>query len=251
VTIELRQLLLKAWLETRGRFLAAAAVLSLLGVSTVVRAEGTIAGWEHFHGGEEMPYALYVWLSLSHGYLQFIWIICAIILGLGGLLREHSLGTAGFTLALPVSRRAIVLTRAAVGAAEAVLLALIPELIVALLSPLAGRTYPVAEALLFASLIAGGGLVFYALGFLLSHLLAGEYAAPSAGLAIAAAWYLLTKLPELDPLNVYKLMTGAEYMVGKTYLLGGDYPVLSVTLWLGAGAALIGTSASVASRRAF
>ena len=247
----MRQLLLKSWLETRGRFLAALLILSLLGVSTVVRAGATIAGWEHFHGGERMPYPLYVWLSLSHGYLQFIWIICAIVLGLGGLVREHTLGTAGFTLSMPVSRRAILVTRAAVGGGEAVVLAFVPELLVAILSPLAGYHYPPAQGALFASLIAGGGLVFYALGFLLSHLLAGEYAAPSAGLAAAAIWYVVAKLPGFDWLNVFKLMTGAEYMVGKTYLLGSPYPLAAVALWLAVAGAILSASLMLVRRRDF
>lgn len=248
---ETGQLLRKAWLETRGRFLGAAIVLSLLGLATVARADATIAGWERFHAGEAMPYALYVWLSLSHGYLQFIWIICAILLGLGGLVREQARGTAGFTLALPVSRAALVWTRAAVGAAQAAALALLPEAMVALLSPLAGYQYSFAQALLFALLIAGGGMVFYALGFLLSHLIAGEYAAPGVGLGLAAAYYVIAKLPGMESFNVYGLMTGARYMIGKTYSLGAGYPLGPLLVWLAIAAGLIACSARIVARRDF
>jgi hypothetical protein len=248
---ETGQLLYKAWLETRGRFIGAAVVVALLGLATVVRASATIAGWERFHAGEAMPYALYVWLSLSHGYLQFIWIICAILLGLGGLVREQARGTAGFTLALPVSRRALVWSRAAVGAAEAAALALLPEAIVALLSPLAGYDYPFAQALLFALLIAGGGMVFYALGFLLSHLIGGEYAAPGIGLGLAAGYYVVAKLPGMESFNVYGLMTGARYMIGKTYSLGAGYPVWPLLAWAALAAGLIAVAARLAARRDF
>lgn len=232
-------LIRKAWLETKDRFLGSLLVLTILGLLTVTRASATIAGWEHFHSGEHMPYALYVWLSLSHGYLQFLWIICAVILGLGGLLREKSLGTAGTTLALPISRARIVAIRALVGAAEVTILAFVPEVIVAVLSPVTGHSYPLLQAFLFASLVAGGGLVFYALGFLASHLLPSEYAAPSVALALTAAYYVLSKLPHMGRISVFELMTGARYMNSTTYLIGSDYPAIPVLLSLCASAGLV------------
>src|SRR5689334_20283152 len=130
-----RALIWKAWLESKARFTAAAIILAILGVSTVLRAPATIAGWERIHRGEQMSYPLYIWLSLPHGFLQFLWVIAAVILGLGGLLREDAAGSTGFSLGLPVSRRAHVLTRAGVGAAEAIVLGFIPGLIVVILSP--------------------------------------------------------------------------------------------------------------------
>ncbi|MBC7791818.1 MAG: ABC transporter permease [Anaerolineae bacterium] len=241
----------KAWLETRARFLASAAVLALLGLSTVVRAAPTIQGWEAFHGGEQMPYALYVWLSLFHGYLLFLWVISAVILGLGGLVREHELGTSGFTLALPVSRGLLVTTRAAVGIVEVLVLALISGVIVSVLSPLSGYVYPLSQSVRFGLLLGGGGLIFYALGFLLSHLLRGEYAAPAIGLAFSAAFYVLTKLPGLEILNVFDLMSGKLYMVHAKYLLGPVFPFMPLAAWMAVAIALLSTSAALVRRREF
>jgi hypothetical protein len=244
-------LLHKAWLETRVRFLASATIMALLGGSTVLRAAPTIAAWEEFHRGESMPYALYVWLSLSHGYLMFYWLVAAVILGLGGLVREHAAGTAGFTLSLPVSRSALVASRAVIGAAEAFVLALIPGTIVALLSPAIGRAYPLSQAVLFGVLMACGGMGFYALGFFLSHLLRGEYAAPGVGLALTAGAYVLAKLPGFERLDVFRLMTGAEHMAEGTYLLAGGFPVGRIALALGGAALLVVISGAVARRREF
>ena len=246
-----RILIEKAWLETRTRFLASALILALLGMSTVFRAEPTIRAWEEFHPTEMMPYALYVWLSLSHGYLMFFWLVCAVILGLGGLVREHAAGTAGFTLSLPVSRPALVNSRALVGAGEALALALIPGTLVALLSPLIGRHYPLSQALLFGVLMGCGGMVFYGVAFLLSHLLRGEYAAPGVALSVTAAVYVLVKLPELGAFDVFKLMTGSEYMVKGTYLLGPGFPVLRLIGCLAMSALLVVSSTVVARRREF
>ena len=244
-------LLHKAWLETRTRFLASATILSMLGVSTALRARPTIEGWEPFHGGERMPYALYVWLSLAHGYLMFYWIICAVLLGLGGLVREEVLGTAGFTLSLPVSRSAFVVSRAIVGAAESFVLAFIPGVLVALLSPLAGYHYPFVQALGFGALMACGGMGFYALAFLLSHFFRGEYTAPGIALGLTAAAYVLVKVPELAALDVFKLMTGAAYMVEGRYVLGNAFPVLPLVASLGVASLLVAWADRAARRREF
>lgn len=232
-------LIRKAWLESKARFTAGAIVLTILGVSTVLRAPATIAGWERIHRGEQMSYPLYIWLSLPHGFLQFLWVIAAVILGLGGLLREDALGSSGFSLSLPVSRRRHVLTRAAVGTAEAIALGFIPWLIVVILSPLIQRSYPQSQALMFATMFVLAGLIFYALGFLLSHILRGEYAAPGVALAAIAAFYVFTKLPRFEFLNVFDAMDGKQVLVGHTFYLGSEFPVASITASLMVATALI------------
>ena len=244
-------LMRKAWLESRGRFITAAVVLAILGVSTVLRAPATIAGWEAHHRGETMSYALYIWLSLSHGFLQFLWVVAAVILGLGGLRREQANGSSGVSLALPVSRRAHVVSRALTGAGEAAALAFIPGLIVVALSPLAGFHYPLDQALLFAALLVLGGLVFYALGFLLSELIPGEYAAPGIALAVIAAFYVLTKLPRFDFLNVFDAMDGKRVLVGQTFYLGGTYPLPTIAWSLLAALALLTCTVIAVKRRDF
>ena len=241
----------KAWLESRGRFIAAAIVLAILGVSTVLRAPATIAGWESVHRGEQMSYPLYIWLSLSHGFLQFLWIVAVVILGLGGLVREEALGSSGFSLALPVSRGAHVLARAGVGAAEAIVLGFIPGLIVVSLSPMIGRSYPLSQALMFAAMLVLAGLVFYALGFLLSHLLRGEYGAPAVAMAAIAAFYVLTKLPRLEILNVFDAMDGKQVLVGHTFYLGAELPVTVTFASLAIAVGFVGLSVARVKSRDF
>lgn len=244
-------LMRKAWLESRSRFITAAVVLAILGVSTVLRAPATIAGWEAHHRGETMSYALYVWLSLSHGFLQFLWVVAAVILGLGGLRREHATGSSGFSLALPVRRRAHVVSRALTGAGEAVALGFIPGLIVVALSPLTGFHYPLSQALLFGALLVLGGLVFYAVGFFLSEVVPGEYAAPGIAMALIAAFYVLTKLPRLDFLNVFDAMDGKRVLVGQTFYLGNAYPIPTIGWSLFAAVVLVVVSVIEVNRRDF
>ena len=239
----IKALLWKAWLETRSRFIAALLVLSILGVSTVVRAPATIEGWESVHVNERMSFALYIWLSLSHGFLQFLWVVAAVILGLGGLLRERSAGSSSFTLSLPVPRSAHVIARASVGAVEAVVLGFVPGLIVVMLSPAQGLHYPLTQAVIFGVLLVTGGLVFYALGFFLSHVLHGEYAAPGVALGLIAAFYVLTKLPRFESLNVFDAMDGKLHLVGRTFYMGSTYPTITLVASLLTAGAIIALSA--------
>jgi ABC-type transport system involved in multi-copper enzyme maturation permease subunit len=198
-----------------------------------------------------MSYPLYIWLSLSHGYLQFLWVIAAVVLGLGGLIREESVGSSGFSLALPVSRREHVVTRAGMGAAEALLLGFIPGLIVVALSPMIGRAYPLSQALLFAGMLVLAGLVFYALGFLLSHIFRGEYGAPAVALAVIAAFYVITKIPRLDFLNVFDAMDGREVLVGYTFYLGKQLPLAEIAASLGVAVVLVAFSVKLVKARDF
>ncbi|HKR07562.1 MAG TPA: ABC transporter permease subunit [Gemmatimonadaceae bacterium] len=244
-------LLKKAWLESKARFTAAAIILTLLGISTVLRAPATIAGWERIHRGEQMSYPLYVWLSLPHGFLQFLWIIAAVILGLGGLLREDATGSSGFSLGLPVSRRRHVITRAVVGAAEAIVLGFIPLLLVVILSPLVQRSYPLFQALIFATMFVLAGLVFYALGFFLSHILRGEYAAPTVGLALIAAFYIFTKLPRFESLNVFDAMDGKKVLVGYTFFLGTEFPIVQIVASVALAVVLMLVSINLVNARDF
>jgi hypothetical protein len=241
----------KAWLESKGRFIAAAIILAILGVSTVLRAPATIAGWERIHRGEQMSYPLYVWLSLPHGFLQFLWIIAAVALGLGGLLREDAAGSSGFTLALPISRRQHILVRAAVGTAESIVLGFIPLIILAILSPLIDQSYPLSQALMFATMFVLAGLIFFALGFFLSHLLRGEYSVPAVSLAAIAAYYILTRLPRFAVLGVFDAMDGKKVLVGHTFLLGREFPVATIAISLALGALMIALSVVRTSARDF
>ncbi len=231
--------------------MAAAIVLTTLGISTVLRAPATIAGWESVHTGERMSYPLYIWLSLSHGFLQFLWVVAAVLLGLGGLLRERAAGASNFTLSLPVSRSRLVTARAIVGAVEATVLGFIPGLLVVVLSPFAGLSYPLGQSLIFGALLVTGGLVFYSLGFFLSHLLPGEYTAPGVGLGLIATYYVLTKLPRLESLSVFDAMDGKLHLVRQTFFMGSSYPVATLVVSLAFAFGLIALSARRIARLEF
>jgi len=243
-------LIYKAWLETRWRFLAGMALLVALIFYTVFQAPTVIKAREQFRG-EHILYAQYIWILLYKGYLQTLWILAAVMLGLGGLWREKSSGVVGFTLSLPVSRRCLVVVRAAVGAAEAITLAVVPCILIWAISPFAGYSYPLSQAVSHSILIAGGGLIFYGLGLLLSHLMQGEFSTPTLALSVCLALFIVFKLVRLETYNPFDLMSGRYYLDPNTFLLHGAPPWLPLCVFLIITMIIVIASVRIAEARDF
>ena len=113
-------------------------------------------------------YRGYVWSQWFRQNLPQMWTLFAVLLGTGGLLSQASGGGALFTLSLPVSRSRLLGVRAATGLAELLVLALVPSLLLPLLSPAVGQTYSVGDALVHGVCLFIAGAVFFSLAFLLS-----------------------------------------------------------------------------------
>jgi ABC-2 type transport system permease protein len=223
----------KAWLESQTRF--------LLGALTIA---GLCVGFVLFHRDgvrvfERPPtYVEYIWELVYKGYLRELFVLLALLLGVGGLLRERDFGTASFTLALPVSRLRLVSARAAVGLLQVAALSLLPALLIPTLSPLAGQLYPWSQALQFAAFWAAAGSLFFMIGFLASSLLGGEYTAPVVAFLGLLVYSVIADLPffERHSLDVHDIMsgTGMRYFQPNGSLLIGPLPwkTLAVILWI-------------------
>ena len=150
----------KAWLETRWRFLiglailvcsAAAVVLfyprvmrELLPIATDMKTGGPL-GRQIRDAAELMStYRGYVWSAWFRQDAAQNWSICAALLGTGGLLSRASRGGTLYTLSMPVSRTQLLGVRAATALGELLVLAVVPSLVLPLLSPLVGQSYGVA-----------------------------------------------------------------------------------------------------------
>lgn len=163
------KLWIKAWRESRARFLSSAVAISFFCVAFLLGARRSFPLPEM--PDVPLPYSAFVWETLYGGtpWTTLLFTLIALILGLGGLMRERVFKTAAFTLALPVSRLQLVVSRATVGLLEVAALALIPALLIPTLSrALVHQPYPVSEALNFALLFTAGGAAFFAAGFLWS-----------------------------------------------------------------------------------
>jgi len=202
----------KAWIESRGRF--------LFGIAAT---------------GTACAYGWYANRVTNSGVPRMTFIACCFLVGMGGLLREGAVGTAPFTLALPVSRLRLVAARAAVGWLELVALALPASLF---------TPSPLESWLLW---VAGGSSLF-AFAFLASCVLAGEYT------PFVASWiaffahttttqYVRLMRPALRPY----LFTLQEIMSR----LRPFSPALAVTALAAGSCALLATAALVTKRRDF
>ena len=170
----------KSWRESWTRFLISAAALAgfcclIVFFHRQIRtASGLPLGMRGHSYSEHIYYYIY---GTAKGLFL---ILVAPFLGLGGLLREKSQGTAGFTLALPVSRIRLIGAQVGIGLLELGILALLPAAILPPVSLLVHESYPFTQALHFSVLWFGCGILVFAASFLFSVTLRGEYSAPLA-----------------------------------------------------------------------
>lgn len=216
----------KSWLDTRWRFLAGFAILMIAAAGVVLVYPNvvrllplaTAAGDSGLLGRQiqqaaelQRDYAGYIWSQWFRQNLPQLGTLLAVILGTGGLLAQLSRG-AVFTLALPVSRTQLMTTRAATGLAELAALVLVPSLLIPLLSPAVGETYPVADAVVYGVCMFIGSAVFFSLALLLSTMFADIWRPPL--LALCAAFVVGTvqrTLGDQLPPALWHVMSGELY----------------------------------------
>jgi ABC-2 type transport system permease protein len=241
----------KAWRETQVRFGLSAVTLAALCSGLVLFYREAAAGLE----GESLSYRGFVWQVTYKGYLRDLFEIAALMLGLGGLLPERAHGTAGFTLALPVSRRRLLGTRIAVGVLEIAVLAFLPAVIIPALSPLVSQGYPWSEGWQFGVLWAAGGSLIFVLGILASLILDGEYAAPIGALMLLVLYSGLAEVPFLERyvVNIHDLMSGngMTYFDMKTFSLTGPFPWTALVATGLMAFGLVALATTICQRRDF
>jgi hypothetical protein len=175
----------KSWIETRWRFLIGFGILLVLACGIVMQypavrqllpslaamgpqTSGRIGRAIQNAIDTQRDYRGFVWYQWVDQTLSHTWILFAALLGSGGLIARSTGAGMLFTLSLPVRRRDLVGMRAAMGLAELFALALVPSLLLAVLSPAIGEQYSVVDALVHAVCVFVGGALFYCLALLLS-----------------------------------------------------------------------------------
>jgi ABC-2 type transport system permease protein len=218
-------LLWKAWQESRGRFFSALVLLASVVIYAVVTS--------HDRTSVLPPvYSAYIWGGLFHYALQGLWVLAALVITLGGLRREKATGAASFSLGLPVTRLRLFLIRAALACAEAFALGLLSALLIPIVSPFVGESYPVGQALAFGALMSAAGLVIVAIGLLLSEIFEGEFTAAAVGLCALTTIFLSYKAQTLSGWNVFDVMSATSYVDRTTRLLDGTAPWPDLTICL-------------------
>jgi hypothetical protein len=185
--------------------------------------------------GEHRTFVEYIWRAVYKGYLREMFVLLALLLGVGGLLRERDAGTSGFTMALPVSRLSHVFVRAATGVLEVAALSAIPALVLPVMSSLTGQVYPWQQAWEFALLWTVGGSFIFMLAFISSSLFGGSYTAPVVAFLSLLVYSLIADLPAFDEygIDIHDLMSGnggVPWFQIKGALLTGPLPWVPLTL---------------------
>ena len=202
------RLLHKAWLESRARFLVGGVLLAAVTIALMRFFGRDVARL----GMRPDAWLRSISFTVFAGPPSMIFVLLALIHGLGGLQRERAAGTASFTLVLPVSRLQLVGARVIVGLLETAALAALPGLLVlSLASTFGGYPYPAMPALRNVVLWAVCGGVWFAAAFLWSVLISAEMTATVLCLLTPLVWYTTARYTELKrfpSLDVYGVMVG-------------------------------------------
>ena len=219
----------KAWLETRWRFISALLILTVL-------AAGSVYGWlatrallpqldsttmtpaaEATGLGPAIREAIelnktfrgYIWSQAFRQNLTQMGVFFAVLLGCGGLVTESAKGSALFTLALPITRRRLLGTRAGVGLAQCFAIAVVPSLVIPILSPTVGESFSPVDALAHALCIFVVAAVFFSLAAFLSTLFTDIWRPLLIAIGFACATALASvAVPQL---GIFSVMSGEMY----------------------------------------
>jgi len=235
---------IKAWRETRVRFLLVAAILAAMCAWSVFCPQTEI-------DGRHIDYRTSVYEFVYYGKAKGVFGILVIFMGTGGLLRERSLRTAAFTLSLPVSRLRLVAVPATVGLAELAALALLPAMLLPMLSMLVRQTFPLTDALQFSILWFGFGSAIFAVAFFFSIIAGGEFVAP------AAAYLILMLQGYVGPVIGIEFVLKAMSGLGTVYrgasgnLVATGLPWSSLAAYSASALILFAVSGFITQRRDF
>ena len=251
----------KAWLETRWRFViglvilvcsAAAVVIAyprmqqLLTLVPGLDVEGELGRVIRENAELMREYRGYVWAQWFRQNLSQAWTLFAAILGAGGLLAQTSGGGALFTLSLPASRDRLLATRAAVGLAELLVLAVIPSLVVTALSPSVGESYGPVDAIVHSVSLFIAGTVFFSLTFLLSTVFPDVWRPALIVIGIAMAWSFAEEMArDGGPLGFFSVMSAERYF------RGDGVPWIGLLVCAAASAALLYAASRNIARQDF
>jgi len=217
----------KGWWETRWLF--------LIGLVAIFLAYGLAFGWGDYDAArwaarlqrsvslsESERQALnnyqgQTWALWYKQLLNFIWADFAVVMGAVCLMTAcpwmPSQGAAGlFTFSLPVSRRKVLLSQAAVGFGEMFLFALIPSLLLPVIARFNGQWFSWGDTLIYTLLMIFGGAVFFCFAFLLTVIVGNYLVAFILVEAVVFALILPFQTFEERPWwNILGVMAGESY----------------------------------------
>jgi ABC-2 type transport system permease protein len=236
----------KAWLESRGRFFVCLAMCLLPSLDLVFWQKTLLPG------DIDGPQLYLKNLHTHHMGLSILWVLAAVLLGLGGLVREKAIGSSSLTLSLPVSRTYLIAVRICVGIAQAMALAVVPWNANLVISLIRGMPYSLSQAANLVFLLVTVGMVCFAAGVFVSSLVEGEYTAAALAYApVVLQSYLFGSIEQLKKMDIFVLVTGSNYVDKQTYLFAGALPWSIIFGSILVSALMVFASVVVTDRREF
>ena len=234
----------KAWLESRWRFLICFGLVALLVAADVYQADINMPRL----GMKPDEFGRYVW-KLYFTRFGLEWTLSVLILSMGGLLRERSMGTADYSLSLPVTRRMWMGVRGSMAVAQASVLAFVPVVVVPLTAQVIGRSYPFSEATKFSVLTLLTGVFILMVGMLYSSLFQGEY----IGVALGVSTVFFTAVAVNPLVQRYPSLgfSNFEQYLDSSWYLTKEWPWPSVLVKLVIAAMLWELATRVVEKRDF
>ena len=177
-------------------------------------------------------YQAQTWALWFKMLLNFIWPYYSVFMGTACLIsacrQRPYQGTAGlFTFSLPVSRRKVILSQAAVGFGEMILAALLPSLLLPIMARFHGQWFLWSDTMIYLMLTIFGGAVFFCFAFLLTVIIGHRLVVIGMALAVVIALFLpfqsLGTRPGWNVLGV---------MAGESYFYHGQIPWLGLLISL-------------------
>ena len=239
----------KAWRESRVRFLIGAVTVAFF---SIVAARVNL---------ETLPFRplptfpQYIWRAVYDGPPAFLFGVFAAILGLGGLRWERTTGSQAFTLALPATRRRLMLVRSMMALGQVAALSCIPLVTVPTVSRFyQDAPYPVHQAAMFASLFLACGAAWCAAGILWSSLVSNEHAAAAACVLTPFAGRAFNAVAGVHShADLFQVMNGVATLQisPTTRFLHGPMPWVTLLLVTAVGTALILSACRVVDQQDF
>jgi len=248
----------KSWWETRWLFLIGLGAIFLAYLLTF-GIEYDAANWTaRLQGNTGLSeserrvlnnYQGQTWALWFKLLFNFVWADYAVVMGAVCLMTScpwiPSQGAARlFTLSLPISRRKVLLSQAAVGFGEMFLIALIPSLLLPIIARFNGQWFSWKDALVYTLLTIFGGAAFFCFSFLLTVILGNWIVAFVVAETVLFALFLpfrsFGSRPWWNILGV---------MAGENYFHHGQIPWLGLLISLILSAIFMFTAVRIYERR--
>jgi hypothetical protein len=150
----------------------------------------------------------YVWVRWFSTTMLLFWPVYAI--AMAGTDLESAAGRE-YLLSLPVTRRRIVLTRAAVAWAQIAAFTVLPSLLLSAMAPLRGQHYPVQDVLVHSAILLVSGFGLFGLTMFLRTMLNDAAAFVAAGALVVLGMLFTFVAREVTPYSIFRVMSGADY----------------------------------------